>query len=52
MIARLPGVSNAPPMPWITRAAIRISVFGATAQSSEARVNQITPSSKIRRRPK
>ena len=36
MIARLPGVSSAPPIPWISRATIRNSTLGATAQSSEA----------------
>ena len=51
MIARLPGVSRAPPMPWITRAAIRTSMFGATAQRADAPTNQITPRLKIRRRP-
>ena len=48
MIARLPGVSSAPPIPWTTLAAIRISAFGATAHSTDATANQITPMLKIR----
>ena len=40
-IARLPGVSSAPPMPCKTRPAIITSRFGATAQISEATANQI-----------
>ena len=65
MIARLPGVSRAPPIPCSSRAAIRTSALGATAQSSEAAVKtpasyQSTlvanlktpiPNTKIRRRP-
>ena len=51
MIARLPGVSRAPPMPCTTRAAIRTSMLGATAQRADAPTNQITPMLKIRRRP-
>ena len=50
-IARLPGVSSAPPMPCTARAAINTSMFGAAAQASDAIANQATPSSKIRRRP-
>jgi hypothetical protein len=52
MIARLPGVSSAPPIPWISLAPTRISTFGASAHSAEAAVNQITPKLKIRLRPK
>jgi hypothetical protein len=51
MIARLPGVSSAPPMPWTRRAKISNSVLGATAQSSEAPVKSQTPRTKTRRRP-
>ena len=51
MIARLPGVSSAPPIPWNARAADSTSTLGAIAHSAEAPVNQITPSVKIRRLP-
>ena len=51
IIARLPGVSSAPPTPCSTRAAISTSGFGASPHSSEASANQIVPITKIRRRP-
>jgi hypothetical protein len=51
MIARLPGVSSAPPTPWSARAKISMPTFGASAHSSEAAANQITPTTKMRRRP-
>ena len=51
IIARLPGVSSAPPMPCSTRAAISTSAFGASPHSREARANQIVPMTKTRRRP-
>jgi hypothetical protein len=51
MIARLPGVSRAPPTPWRARAAISASALGARPHSSDAAANQTTPMTKIRRRP-
>ena len=51
MMARLPGVSRAPPMPCSARAATSISTFGASPQSAEATANQMVPMMKIRRRP-
>lgn len=52
MIDRLPGTRRAPPAPWRARAAISTSRLGASAQSSDATLNQATPMRKIRRRPK
>ena len=43
MMARLPGVSNAPPIPWRKRAPMRSSTVGAMAESSDATANQTTP---------
>ena len=43
MMARLPGVNSAPPIPWSSRAPIRASTLGATAQAREATANQTTP---------
>lgn len=51
MIARLPGVMSAAPMPCSRRAAISNSVLGAAAQSPEAIVNHAAPITKMRRRP-
>jgi hypothetical protein len=51
MIARLPGVSSAPPMPCNSRAPISVSMFGASPHSAEASANQIVPITKMRRRP-
>ena len=51
MIARLPGVSSAPPMPCRARATISTPALGATPHSSEATANQTTPVTKMRRRP-
>ena len=51
MIARLPGVSSAPPTPCRARAAISVAALGATPQASEATANQIAPIMKMRRRP-
>ena len=51
MIARLPGVSRAPPIPCRTRAAIRVVLSGATPQSTDAAANQTTPITNTRRRP-
>ncbi len=43
MIAKLPGVNKAPPIPCNRRAPISTLMFGATAHSSDARANQMTP---------
>ena len=51
-MARLPGVSSAPPTPWATRAATSTAIVGATAQSSDAMAKTTTPAWKIRLRPK
>ncbi len=50
-IASAPGVSSAPPTPWIARAATRVLTFGARPHSSEPSANHATPTTKIRRRP-
>ena len=50
-IARLPGVSSAPPIPWTTRAITSTVMPGATAHTAEATVNTIVPMTNIRRRP-
>ena len=52
MMARLPGVNNAPPMPWMMRATIRSSPLGARPHSAEATANQTTPMENTRLRPK
>ena len=46
------GVSNAPAMPCSPRKTIRVSAFGATAQSAEASPNVVTPIAKMRNAPK
>ena len=51
MIARLPGVSSAPPMPWSARAATSVATFGARPQSADAIANQAVPMMNTRRRP-
>ena len=51
MIARLPGVSSAPPTPCTARAPISSAALGATPQTSEATANHTTPARKIRFRP-
>src|SRR5581483_1740469 len=51
MMARLPGVSNAPPTPWNARAKLSTIVDGASPQATDATVNQTTPMRKMRRRP-
>src|SRR6478752_2092858 len=43
MMARLPGVSRAPPTPCSARAAIRTPAVGASAQPIDASPNQIVP---------
>src|SRR5665213_3484516 len=50
-MARLPGVSRAPPTPCNIRKAISVVEPGASAQAAEATVNQMTPMVKTRRRP-
>ena len=50
-MARLPGVSSAPPMPWTTRAAMSSPAFGAMPQMAEATANQTIPMEKMRLRP-
>ena len=50
-MARLPGVSRAPPTPCRARAAISTPVFGASPHSSEATANQMVPATNILRRP-
>ena len=52
MIARLPGVSSAPPTPCSTRAATSTPTLGASPHNSDASVNHTAPIRKIRRRPK
>ena len=51
-MARLPGVSSAPPTPCTTRASTRNTAVGATAHSSEPMANTTMPSWKMRLRPK
>ena len=51
MIARLPGVSRAPPTPSRNLAAISVPMFGATPHSSDATANQAVPMRKTLRRP-
>ena len=50
-MARLPGVSSAPPTPCRARAAISTSTFGATPHSSDASANHTTPITNTFRRP-
>lgn len=50
-VARLAGVSRAPPMPCSARAAISVPTSGARPHSSEATANQTAPTTKMRRRP-
>ncbi len=51
MIARLPGVSRAPPTPCRARAATSISTLVASPQSNDATANHTTPMTNTRRRP-
>ena len=46
------GVRSAPAIPCRPRKTISVSTFGATAQSTDARPNQATPSRKTRTSPK
>jgi hypothetical protein len=50
--ARLLGTTNAPPTPCTSRARIRVSGVGATAQQSEATSITSSPVIRIRRGPK
>ena len=50
-MARLPGVSRAPPTPCTIRAPMSSPAVGARPQQAEARANQATPMEKTRRRP-
>ena len=50
-MARLAGVSSAPPMPWATRPATRSPAFGASPQQAERAANHTTPTEKTFRRP-
>ena len=52
MMASAAGVSIAPATPWRARAAISTSTVGASAQSTEAAPNQVTPVTKMRRSPR
>ena len=51
-IARLPGVSSAPPTPCATRATTSSATFGAMPQASDATANTTTPTRNTSRRPK
>jgi hypothetical protein len=51
MIARLPGVRSAAPMPCSPRAATSISIDGASAHSTDAVANHATPITYTLRRP-
>ena len=50
-MARLPGVSSAPPTPCRARAAMSTATFGASPHSSDAIANQTVPTTNIFRRP-
>ena len=50
-IARLPGVSSAPPTPCRARAAMSTATFGASPHSSDAIANHTVPILNIFRRP-
>ena len=50
-MARLAGVSSAPPTPWTTRAAMSSPALGAMPHRAEATANQTTPMEKMRLRP-
>ena len=52
MIARLPGLTSAPPMPSRTRATTSITMPWETPQSSDAPANQTVPITRILLRPK
>ena len=50
-MARLAGVSSAPPTPWTTRAPMSSPALGARPQQADATANQTTPTEKMRLRP-
>ena len=50
-MARLPGVSSAPPTPCRARAAMSTATFGASPHSSDAIANQTVPITNNFRRP-
>ncbi len=49
--ARLPGTSNAPPIPWTALATINCPMFGASPHQAEASEKIATPAAKTFRRP-
>ena len=49
MMARLPGTSNAPPMPCAARATIRSLTLCARPQPIDASAKTATPAQKMRR---
>ncbi len=51
-IVSVSGVTIAPPIPWIARAAMRASMLGASAAATDAAVKRVRPMAKTRRRPK
>ena len=51
IMARLPGVSIAAPMPCRMRARISTVALGAIPHRSDASANQMVPTTKMRRRP-
>jgi len=46
------AMTNAPPSPWIARAASSAPIEGATAAAADAAVKIAIPAASIRRRPK
>jgi len=50
--ARLPGTSNAPPIPCTARAISRVMAFGASPHIAEAPEKATRPMTKTRRRPR
>jgi len=51
MMARLPGVKSAAPIPWRIRVAMRMSVLGESAHVAEAIANHTTPTLNTSRLP-
>ena len=51
MRVRVSGMTIAAPMPWTARAAISVSMLGASAAAALAAVNTVTPMISRRRRP-
>ena len=52
MIERVPGIMNAPPMPWIARPATSQCWLGARPIRALDRAKTATPNRNMRRRPK